>query len=80
MFARENETVSDTCYWDIVFETNTGAEVDAGRLPLLTTAFYDMDNSTYGNLSTNVVEVCLTAFLCALSLPGGSLFTRLDFF
>lgn len=65
MFARENETVSDTCFWDVVFETNTGAEMDAGELPLLTAAFYDMDNSTYGDLSTNVVEVCLTSFVCA---------------
>lgn len=58
MYARENETVLDTCIWDVVFETNTGEEGDGGELPLLTSAFYNMSNSSYSTLGTSVTEVC----------------------
>lgn len=58
MYARENETVSDTCVWDVVFKANTGEEVDGGELPLLTSAFYNMSNSSFSTLDTSVTEVC----------------------
>ena len=58
MYARENETVSDACVWDVVFETNTGEEVDGGELPLLTAAFYNLSNSSFSSLGTSVTEVC----------------------
>lgn len=58
MYARQNETVSDTCVWDVVFETNTGAEEDGGELSLLTSAFYNMSNSSFSTLGTSVTEVC----------------------
>lgn len=58
MYARQNETVSDTCVWDVVFETNTGEEEDGGELPLLTSAFYNMSNSSFSTLGTSVTEVC----------------------
>lgn len=61
MNALRNETVDDTCIWNVQFETNTGKEATSGELPLLTVAFYDINNLTYGDLSTSVVEVC---FLC----------------
>ncbi|CAM9683879.1 unnamed protein product, partial [Hapterophycus canaliculatus] len=50
--ARENETVSETCVWDVVFETNTGEEGNGGELPLLTAAFYNITNSSYTDLGT----------------------------
>lgn len=50
--------MDDTCVWDIVFDTNTGNEEDGGQLPLLTAAFYDLDNSSYGDLGNATVEVC----------------------
>lgn len=57
VYARENETVGNTCIWDVVFEMNTGEQEDDGELPLLTTSFYDIDNSSHGSLSTSVVDV-----------------------
>lgn len=57
MYARENETMDDSCVWDIMFDTNTGNEEDGGQLPLLMAAFYDLDNSSYGDLSNATVKV-----------------------
>ncbi|CAM9800578.1 unnamed protein product [Ectocarpus sp. 6 AP-2014] len=54
--ARENETTSETCTWDLVFETNTGLEGDGGELPLITAAFYNITNSSYSDLDTTVTQ------------------------
>lgn len=57
--ARENETISDTCVWDVIFETNTGEEDSGGELPLLTAAFYNVTNSSHTDLGTTGTQVCL---------------------
>lgn len=55
--ARENETVSETCIWDVEFQTNTGEEEDGGELPLLTAAFYNVTNSSFSDFSTSGAQV-----------------------
>lgn len=73
--ARENETTSETCTWDVVFETNTGLEGDGGELPLITAAFYNITNSSYSDLDTTVTQVptpplgCGKIFALYIALP-----------
>lgn len=55
--ARNSQTANDTCVWDITFVTNTGEDVDNGELPLMMAGFYDVKNSSYGILSSDVAEV-----------------------
>lgn len=48
----------DVCTYEVVFETNTGEDGVAGKLPLLKTAFYDTDTSTTTTvLGTSATEV-----------------------